>query len=66
VNSISSIIEEKNIGNISQLKESCLELLKNNVVNFSKDEDITDNLVIEYIIIKLMEEIKNGYANDKR
>lgn len=59
-------IEEKNIGNISQLKESCLELLKNNVVNFSKDEDITDNLVIEYIIIKLMEEIKNGYANDKR
>ena len=43
-----------------------LELLKNNVVNFSKDEDITDNLVIEYIIIKLMEEIKNGYANDKR
>ena len=66
MNSISSIIEEKNIGNISQLKESCLELLKNNVVNFSKDEDITDNLVIEYIIIKLMEEIKNGYANDKR
>lgn len=58
---ISNIIEYKNIGQLPQLKEYCLELLKNNVISFSEGEDITDDLIIEYIIIKLMEEIKNGY-----
>ena len=65
ISSISNLIEENNTENLSQLKEICLELLKNNIINFLKDEDITDNLVIEYILIKIMEGIQNGNTNNQ-
>lgn len=42
INSISNLIEESNVEILSQLKKTCLELLENNIINFTKDKDITD------------------------
>ena len=61
---ISNIIEKNNVENLYQLEEVCLEMLKSNVINFSNGNDITNNLILEYIIIKIMEEIKNGNTNN--
>lgn len=65
INSISNLIEESNVEILSQLKKTCLELLENNIINFTKDKDITDDLVIEYILIKIMEGVQNGNTNNQ-